>query len=102
MGRAAEVAVRRVFAVEIWYLEDVLLESTTPGVGTRAVLPPHSMRPMQGVWAAVEKNGVVYVHYMHNQAATAANGGVFGPVDRTGMVTLDASGIVINAVWDIP
>jgi hypothetical protein len=54
------------------------------------------------MWAAVMKNGTVYVHYMHNLASTAANGGVFGPVDRTGMVTLDASGIVINATWDVP
>jgi hypothetical protein len=46
------------------------------------------------------KDGVVYVHYMHNQAATAANQGVFGPVDRTGMVKLDATGRVIQAVWD--
>jgi RHS repeat-associated protein len=67
-----------------------------PGVGTQAVLPPNSMRPVAGTWAAVEKNGIVYVHYMHNQAATAANGGVFGPVNRSGMATLDSSGRVVR------
>jgi hypothetical protein len=46
------------------------------------------------------KDGKVYVHYMHNQAATAANGGVFGPVERTGMAIVDAAGMVINVVWD--
>jgi hypothetical protein len=48
------------------------------------------------------KGGIVYVHYMHNQAAVAANGGVCGPVDRSGMVVLDAAGKVIDAVWDVP
>jgi len=60
------------------------------------------MRPIQGPWAAVMKNGKVYVHTMHNQAAAVANGGLFGPVDRTGMVLLDSSGAVIDAVWDVP
>jgi len=54
------------------------------------------------MWAAVMKGGRVYVHYMHNQAAAAANAGAFGPVDRTGMVTLDATGTVVDAVWDQP
>lgn len=50
----------------------------------------------------MEKYGTVYVHYMHNQAAVAANNGVFGPVDRTGMVTLDSAGNVVAASWDVP
>jgi hypothetical protein len=60
------------------------------------------MRPVAGKWPAVMKGGKVYVHAMHNQAALAANGGVFGPVDRTGFVSLDGNGMVIDAVWDIP
>jgi hypothetical protein len=45
------------------------------------------------------KNGRVYVHTMHNQAARAANGGAFGPVDEYGFVILDSSGILIDAIW---
>jgi hypothetical protein len=63
------------------------------------VLPPNSMRPVRGPWPAVMKNGRVYVHTMHNQAARAANGGAFGPVDEYGFVILDSSGILIDAIW---
>ncbi|MGH7135043.1 MAG: hypothetical protein ACREHD_04840, partial [Pirellulales bacterium] len=76
--------------------------AAVPGVGTQAVLPANSMRPVAGAWAAVEKNGTVFVHYMHNQAAAMANGGVFGPVSSSGIAWLDGLGKVIRAIWDVP
>jgi hypothetical protein len=71
------------------------------GFGTRARVPPNAtkFRPLEGKWAAVMKNGKVYVHHMHVEATKMANGGKLGPTDRYGMVDLDCNGVVIGASW---
>ena len=77
-------------------------DGTRPGIGTKAVLPPHVAlmgRPVAGKWPAIMKDGKVYVHRFHLEANKMANGGVMGSEDFYRMGGLDHAGIVISVSW---
>lgn len=76
-----------------------------PGIGTKADLPANIDdlvkvgRPIEGEWPAIMKDGKVYVDRFHSLANKRANGGVIGPEDAYGSVTLDKFGNVIGVSW---